>query len=100
MKALRIIGNGKTDPNFKKWTAAVDQRLKKELGSWKRIKGPFVEYIGFATVDGVPAVLTQFVEGTSAKEAFAKKNAQDKRRLVNNLMSQPVLYALSKISRN
>ncbi|KAG8974598.1 hypothetical protein FRC05_007074 [Tulasnella sp. 425] len=82
VKALRIIGNGKNDPNFKKWTTAVDQRLRRELGGWKRIKGPFVEYIGFATVDGVPAVLTQFVEGTSAKEASAKKNAQDKRRLV------------------
>ncbi|KAG8974597.1 hypothetical protein FRC05_007073 [Tulasnella sp. 425] len=81
VKVLRMVGNGESDTDFKKWTTAADRRLKKEIGSWKRVKGPFIEYFGFATVDGAPAVLTQFVEGTSAKEAFGDKGPVSRRRL-------------------
>ncbi|KIO24650.1 hypothetical protein M407DRAFT_99234 [Tulasnella calospora MUT 4182] len=77
-----MVGHGQNDPNFKRWTAAVDQRLKKDISAWKRIKGPFIQTIGFATVDGLPAVLTEFEEGTTAKDFLAKKPMPHKRRLV------------------
>ncbi|KAG8915981.1 hypothetical protein FRC00_002196 [Tulasnella sp. 408] len=80
VKVLRMVGNGPNDPNYNKWTTSVNGRLQRDISGWKRLKGPFLQYIGFATVDGVPAVLTEFEEGQTAKE-FAKKPA-DKRRLV------------------
>ncbi|KAG8911418.1 hypothetical protein FRC01_005721 [Tulasnella sp. 417] len=82
VKVLRIVGNGPNDTNFKKWTAAVYQRISKEISAWMRIKGPFIQYLGFATVDGVPAILTELEEGTTAKEFLAKKPSPIKHRSV------------------
>ncbi|KAG9048020.1 hypothetical protein FS837_000974 [Tulasnella sp. UAMH 9824] len=82
VKVLRMVGNGPNDPNYKKWTAGVNERLRREISGWMGLKGPFLQYVGYATVDGVPAVLTEFEEGLTAKEFLAKKPAE-KRRLVS-----------------
>ncbi|KAG8892548.1 hypothetical protein FRC01_014105, partial [Tulasnella sp. 417] len=81
-KRPETIGSGPNDPHFSKWTEAVRQRLRSEIGAWMEVDGPFVQYLGFATVDGVPAVLTQPVEGTSAKEYLQKRSLQEKRVLI------------------
>ncbi|KAG8950760.1 hypothetical protein FRC04_007179 [Tulasnella sp. 424] len=82
VKVLKKIGSGPEDPNFNKWTVAVHKRLKSEIAAWKDISGPFVHYIGFAIVDGVPGVLTQVVEGTSAKDYLEGASIRDKRFLI------------------
>lgn len=82
VQVLKKIGSGPEDPNFNKWTAAVHKRLKSEIAVWKDISGPFVHYIGFAIVDGVPAVLTQVVEGRSAKDYLEGASIRDKRFLI------------------
>lgn len=89
VQVLKKIGSGPEDPNFNKWTAAVHKRLKSEIAVWKDISGPFVHYIGFAIVDGVPAVLTQVVEGRSAKDYLEGASIRDKRFLVRNHSLRP-----------
>ncbi|KAG8959112.1 hypothetical protein FRC00_001949, partial [Tulasnella sp. 408] len=81
VNVLKPIGSGPDDPSFSKWTAAVRQRLRSDIGAWMEVNGPFVQYVGFATVDGVPAVLTQPVEGTRAKEHLQKLSMQERRFL-------------------
>ncbi|KIO24627.1 hypothetical protein M407DRAFT_99094 [Tulasnella calospora MUT 4182] len=46
------------------------------------VDGPFVQYLGFATVEGVPAVLTQSLEGISAKKHLQKLSMQEKRLMI------------------
>ncbi|KIO18211.1 hypothetical protein M407DRAFT_32126 [Tulasnella calospora MUT 4182] len=84
VKALRKIGSGSSDTDFTKWTEAVRQRLKGEISVWKKVDGPgsLVPYIGIATVDDVPAVLTQFVDGTSATEYTERLSVADIRPLI------------------
>ncbi|KAG8974614.1 hypothetical protein FRC05_007090 [Tulasnella sp. 425] len=82
VNVLKVIGDGPGDHSFDKWTAAVYERLKSEIGAWKKINGPFVHYIGFARVDDVPAVLTQAVEGTRAKDFLESASVQDRRSLI------------------
>ncbi|KAG9048003.1 hypothetical protein FS837_000957 [Tulasnella sp. UAMH 9824] len=82
VNVLKPIGSGPDDPSFSKWTEAVRQRLRSDIGAWMEVNGPFVQYLGFATVDGVPAVLTQSVEGIRAKEHLQKLSMQERRFLV------------------
>lgn len=89
VNVLKVIGGGPGDHSFDKWTAAVYERLKSEIGAWKKINGPFVHYIGFARVDDVPAVLTQAVEGTRAKDFLETASVQDRRSLVRNGSLRP-----------
>ncbi|KIO22822.1 hypothetical protein M407DRAFT_115180 [Tulasnella calospora MUT 4182] len=82
VNVLKTVGHGLEDPHFSKWTEAVRRRLRSEIGAWMEVDGPFVHYLGFATVGGVPAVLTQSVEATSSKEHLQKLSMQEKRLMI------------------
>ncbi|KAG8906063.1 hypothetical protein FRC01_008152 [Tulasnella sp. 417] len=78
---LRNIGDEPENTTFLQFKDAVRLRLDGEIDNWKKVDGSFVQYEGFALFSGVPALMTEFIEGTGAKEYLAEKSMEDKQRL-------------------
>ncbi|KAG9026127.1 hypothetical protein FS837_004701 [Tulasnella sp. UAMH 9824] len=83
---LRPIGGRAQDDTFKRWRTEVRKRLEKEHVEWQKVDGPFVQYEGITMFSGVPAVITEFIEGTNVKDYLEKekekKSMKDKPRLI------------------
>ncbi|KAG8924853.1 hypothetical protein FRC01_010966 [Tulasnella sp. 417] len=82
LTALRPIGKRTHNDTFNQWRIEVKKRLGEEIEKWKKVDGSFVQYEGFTTFSGVPALITEFIEGTPAKEYLEKKSAKEKHRLI------------------
>ncbi|KAG8938040.1 hypothetical protein FRC00_000781 [Tulasnella sp. 408] len=83
---LRTIGKRSQDETFRKWRTEVRKRMDKEIVEWQKVDGPFVKYEGITTFGHVPAVITEFIEGTNVKDYLEKekekKSMKDKPRLI------------------
>ncbi|KAG9033027.1 hypothetical protein FS837_002575 [Tulasnella sp. UAMH 9824] len=84
---IRPIGARSQDDTFKRWRTEVRKRLEKELVEWQKVDGPFVQYEGITSFGGVPAVITEFIEGTNVVKDYLekekeKKSMKDKPRLI------------------
>ncbi|KAG8924854.1 hypothetical protein FRC01_010967 [Tulasnella sp. 417] len=82
LTALRSIGKRTHNDTFNQWRTEVKKRLGKEFEDWKKVDSSFVQYEGLTSFSGVPALITEFIESTPAKEHLEKKQAKDKRRLI------------------
>ncbi|KAG8916409.1 hypothetical protein FRC01_003171 [Tulasnella sp. 417] len=82
LTTLRSIGKRTHNDTFNQWRIEVKKRLGNEIEDWKKVDSSFVQYEGFTTFSGVPALITEFIESTPAKEHLEKKSAKDKRRLI------------------
>ncbi|KAG8915008.1 hypothetical protein FRC00_008777 [Tulasnella sp. 408] len=86
LKLLRPIGKRSQDNTLETWKTEVRMRMDKEIVEWQKVDGPFVKYEGITTFGGVPAVITEFIEGTDAKDYLEKekdkKAMKDKPRLI------------------
>ncbi|KAG8959113.1 hypothetical protein FRC00_001950 [Tulasnella sp. 408] len=83
---LRPIGKRSQDDTFNKWKTEVWKRIDKEIVEWQKVDGPFVKYECITTFGNVPAVITEFIEGTDVKEYLEKekdkKSMKDRPRLI------------------
>ncbi|KAG8920860.1 hypothetical protein FRC01_000555 [Tulasnella sp. 417] len=82
LTALRPVRKRALYETFMQWKREVRKRLVKEFDDWKRVDGPFVKYNHYTWFSGVPALVTEFIEGTGAKEYLEKKSVKYKRRMI------------------